>query len=157
MLPTNPPTTFWFSTRWPFRRSSSCALRPPSSLQQQRLFQPTHTPGQRQVSSKDNSAPHLLPTAGHVYRQRLIGPSGKLPATAGTVFLCQSQPLPGSEPLTAGTGNPLLVPLLSTLFQPRGNSCIFAPDSSGQATVLFNPLSNHLLLLWLTAPYIFFV
>ena len=149
MLPTNPPTTFWISTRWPFRRSSSCALRPPSSLQQQRLFQPTHTPGQRQVSSKDNSAPHLLPTAGHVYRQRLIGPSGKLPATAGTVFLCQ--------PLTAGTGNPLLVPLLSTLFQPRGNSCIFAPDSSGQATVLFNPLSNHLLLLWLTAPYIFFV
>ena len=83
--------------------------------------------------------------------------SWQAPAMVGSVFLSRSQPLPGSEPLTAGTGNPLLVPLLSTLFQPRGNSCIFAPDSSGQATVLFNPLSNHLLLLWLTAPYIFFV
>ena len=91
-------------------------------------------PGQRQVSSRDSSVQahlHPLSKAGHVYRWRVTRPSGKLPALAGSVFPCRSQPLPRSEPQTSGTGSALLAPLLSTLFQPRGNSCIFASDSSG--------------------------
>lgn len=108
--------------------------------------------------------PHPLATAGHVYRPRLARPSGKLLAMAEVaVFVMLLWPVAvfvmtstkRSESLTSGTRDSLLVPLLSTLFQPRGNCCSFVSASSGHLLSSFTSLSDHLLLFWLTTPYIF--
>lgn len=111
-----------------------------SPLQNSSSPSPPTTPG--------NSRPCLQTQTGQAFWQASC--HGRWPVA---VFVMTSTKR--SESLTSGTQDPLLVPLLSTLFQPRGNCCSFVSASSGHLLSSFTSLSDHLLLFWLTTPYIF--
>lgn len=121
-------------------------------------------------TSPGNSRPCLQTQSGQAFWQAschgrwpvavfvMTSTKGSESLTSGTqdpllVFVMTSTKR--SESLTSGTRDPLLVPLLSTLSQPRGNSCSSVSASSGHLLSSFTSLSDHLLLFWLTTPYIF--